>query len=140
MKPKVLENEVTVRLLRQLRLTDAPVLSYHVIIDEGALRRPILAGDARDEQLRAIVERAALPNVTIQVVPEEVGAYDGQVGNVVVASFDDPAEGHVAYIEHMLGSVHLEKKDDVSAAKLALKDFADRALDEEDSIALIERL
>jgi transcriptional regulator with XRE-family HTH domain len=140
MKPKVLENQVTVRLLRQLRLTDEPVLTYHVIIDESALRRPILFGDARDEQLRAIVERAALPNVTIQVVPEGVGAYDGQFGNVVVASFDDPAEPDVAYIEHMLGSVHLEKKEEVSAAKLAFKDFADRALDPEDSIALIERL
>jgi transcriptional regulator with XRE-family HTH domain len=140
MKPKVLENQVTVRLLRQLRLTDDPVLAYHVIIDESALRRPILFGEARDEQFRAIVERAALPNVTVQVVPEEVGAYDGQFGNVVVASFDDPAEPDVAYIEHLLGSVHLEKKEEVSAAKLAFKDFADRALDAEDSIALIERL
>lgn len=140
LKPKVLENYVKVRLRRQLRLTEEPVLTYHVIIDECALRRPILSGEARQEQLRAIVGRAALPNVTIQVVPEEVGAYDGQFGNLIVASFDDPAEADVAYIEHMLGSVHLEKKDDVSAAKLALKDFADRALDEEDSIALIERL
>ncbi|OXM70598.1 helix-turn-helix domain-containing protein [Amycolatopsis vastitatis] len=140
MKPKSLENEVAVRLRRQLRLTVEPVLTYHVIIDECALRRPILFGEAREEQLCRIVERAALPNVTIQVVPEDVGAYDGQNGTVIVASFDDPEEPDIAYIEHMLGSIHLEKKDDVSAAKLALKDFADRALDEEDSIALIERL
>lgn len=140
MKPKVLENEVAVRLRRQLRLTVEPVLQYHAIIDEYALRKPILGRVEREEQLRHLVERARLPNVTLQVVPEDVGAYDGQNGNLIIASFDDPAEQDLAYVEHIFGSVHVEKEGEVSAAKLAFKDFADRALDAEDSIALIERL
>ncbi|SEF29482.1 Helix-turn-helix domain-containing protein [Amycolatopsis pretoriensis] len=140
MKPKVLENQVAVRLRRQLRLTEEPLLTYHAIIDESTLRRPILYGKARQEQLRNIIERAVLPNVTVQVVAEEVGAYPGQFGSVTVAGFEDPEEPDIAYVEHIIGSVHIEKKDEVSAARLALKDFADRALDEEDSVALIERL
>jgi transcriptional regulator with XRE-family HTH domain len=140
MKPKVLENQVTVRLLRQLRLTDAPILKFHAIIDEHALRRPILGRADRQEQLQHLVDRARLPNVTLQIVPEDVGAYAGQNGNLIVASFDDSEEPDIAYVEHIFGSVHVEKEAEVSAAKLAFKDFADRALDAEDSIALIERL
>jgi transcriptional regulator with XRE-family HTH domain len=140
LKPKVLENQVTVRLLRQLRLTDEPILKFHAIIDEYALRKPILGQVDRQEQLRHLVERAQLPNVTLQIVPEDVGAYDGQNGNLIIASFDDSEEPDIAYVEHIFGSVHVEKEAEVSAAKLAFKDFADRALDAEDSIALIERL
>ena len=104
------------RLRRQLRLTEEPLLTYHVIIDEGALRRPILSGDAREEQLQVIIERAALPNVTVQVVQEGVSAYDGQNGTLIVAGFDDPEEPDIAYVEHVLGSVYVEKRDEVSAA------------------------
>jgi len=140
LKPKVLENEVAVRLRRQLRLTEEPTLKYHAIIDEHALRKPVLGRADQEEQLRHLVGRARLPNVTLQVVPEDVGAYDGQNGNLIIASFEDAEEPDVAYVEHIFGSIHVEKEGEVSAAKLAFKDFADRALDEEDSIALIERL
>jgi transcriptional regulator with XRE-family HTH domain len=136
MKP----NEVAVRLRRQLRLTDDPILNYHAIIDEHALRRPVLGRAEREEQLAHLVDRARLPNVTVQVVPEDIGAYPGQFGNLIVASFEDSEEPDIAYVEHIFGSVHVEKAAEVSAARLAFKDFADRALDAEDSIALIERL
>jgi hypothetical protein len=46
-------------------------------------------------------------------------------------------------VERIFGSVHVEKEAEVSAARPAfadLADLADRALDQEDSIALIERL
>ena len=58
MKPKVLENQVTVRLLRQLRLTDEPVLKYPRDHRRGRVPAADPLGEARDEQLRATVERA----------------------------------------------------------------------------------
>ncbi|MFD9892218.1 DUF5753 domain-containing protein [Amycolatopsis sp. NPDC059027] len=140
LKGKKLENEVAVRLRRQLRLTEEPILGYHAILDEYALRRPVLAGDERSEQLARLIECAEMPNVRLQIVPEDVGAYDGQNGNVFIASFDDTEEPDVAYAEHIFGAMHYEKESDVSAAKMAFEDFADRALDEEDSIAFIKRL
>ncbi|MFE0024775.1 DUF5753 domain-containing protein [Amycolatopsis sp. NPDC059021] len=139
-KGKRLENQVAVRLRRQWRLTKEPLLEYNAIIDEYALRRPILDSDARREQLARLIECAELPNVRLQIVPESVGAYDGQFGNLILAGFEDPEEPDVAYVEHVLGSVHIEKEVDVSAAKMAFQDFADRALDEDDSIAFIKRL
>jgi transcriptional regulator with XRE-family HTH domain len=140
MKGRDLENAVTVRLRRQLRLVEDPVVQLHAIVDEGALRRAVLAGAEHRAQLHHLVEQASLPNVTLQVVSESIGAYPGQYGNLIVASFPDDEEPDVAYVEHIFGSVHVEKEAEVSAARMAFKDLADRALDHDDSTALIERL
>ena len=43
----------------------------HAIIDESALRRPDLLPDEQCAQLEHIIERAQLPNVTVQVVPDQ---------------------------------------------------------------------
>ncbi|WP_216213966.1 helix-turn-helix domain-containing protein [Amycolatopsis aidingensis] len=72
-----LENTVAVRLRRQRRLTEDPVLRLHVIMDEIALRPRVCTGAAHQEQLRTVLERAALPNVTVQVLLEADGAHDG---------------------------------------------------------------
>jgi hypothetical protein len=135
-----LANAVAIRLRRQLRLAEEPLLSLHAIVDESTLRRPVLPSSERGEQLARIVEVARLPNVTVQVVPESIGVYPGLFGNVIVASFPDVEEADVAYVEYMFGSIHVEKEAEVSIARLAFNDLADRALDAQDSIALIERL
>jgi transcriptional regulator with XRE-family HTH domain len=135
-----LENAVAVRLRRQLRLVEDPVLQLHAIVDESALRRAVLGGVEHREQLRHLMNQASLSNVTFQVVPESNGAYSGQNGNLTIATFPDDEEPDVAYVEHIFGSVHVEKEAEVSAARMAFKDLADRALDHDDSIALIERL
>lgn len=135
-----LENAVTIRLRRQRRLLEDPLLILHAIIDESALRRPVCTGQAHREQLRVIAERARLPNVTVQVVPESHGAYPGQNGAVIVASFPDPAEHDVAYVEHILGSVLVEKEAEVAIARQVLDDLSERAFDPDDSILLINNL
>jgi hypothetical protein len=48
-------NAVVVRLRRQQRLVEEPLLSLHAIVDKAALRREGCIGDARREQLRRIV-------------------------------------------------------------------------------------
>ncbi|WP_116044191.1 helix-turn-helix domain-containing protein [Amycolatopsis palatopharyngis] len=131
---------VTIRLRRQRRLLEDPLLTLHAIIDESALRRPVCTGQAHREQLRVIAERASLPNVTVQVVPESHGAYPGQNGAVIVASFPDPAEHDVAYVEHILGSVLVEKEAEVAIARQVLDDLSERAFDPDDSILLIKNL
>ncbi|WP_020669816.1 helix-turn-helix domain-containing protein [Amycolatopsis nigrescens] len=137
---QLLDDAVTVRLRRQRRLVDEPQLRLHAIIDENALRRQVCPGAAHEAQLRKIVDQTELENVTVQVVSESIGTYPGQYGNLSLASFPDPVEPEVAYVEHILGSMLEERESRVSAARLAFEDLADRALDQEDSIALIERL
>ncbi|GAB3505645.1 DUF5753 domain-containing protein [Amycolatopsis cihanbeyliensis] len=136
LKGEKLENEVAVRLRRQRRLTEDPVLTVHAVIDETALHRPI----CDREQLERIIERSALPNVTVQVIPHASGPHGGLYSNFIVVSFPDREEPDLMYLDYGFGAVQIEKGNEVSAARLMFDHLADLALDEQDSIALVRRL
>ncbi|WP_132879745.1 helix-turn-helix domain-containing protein [Tamaricihabitans halophyticus] len=133
---RMLENQVKVRLRRQQRLFEEPLLRLHAIIDETVLRRQMCA----PEQLRQIVSRAELSNVTVQVIPMAVGPHDGLYGNLLIASFPDQDEPDIAYVEEGFASFHAYKSDEVLAARLLFDHLANVALDEDDSRTLIERV
>lgn len=64
-----IEEFVALRMRRQETITrsDDPV-QLHVIADEACLHRPIGSPDVTRGQLAALLERAELPNVTLQVL------------------------------------------------------------------------
>jgi transcriptional regulator with XRE-family HTH domain len=131
-----LENQVRVRLLRQDRLTEAPVLNLHTVVDEFALRREPC--DAA--QLRRMLAAAELPNVEIQVLPQHVGSHDGLYSNFILAGFPDKAEPDLAYVSYGFGALQIEKEAEVRAARLTFDHLADRAMDHEDSRGFIARM
>jgi transcriptional regulator with XRE-family HTH domain len=131
-----LEAQVQVRLHRQLRLTEEPVLELHAIVDESALRR-----DPCDRaQLLRLLDVSDLPNVTFQVIPQAVGSHDGLYSNFIVAGFPERSEPDLAYLEYGFGSLQIEKEAEVRGASLMFEHLADLALDDGDSRALIERM
>ncbi|MEC3982178.1 helix-turn-helix domain-containing protein [Amycolatopsis sp. H20-H5] len=130
-----LENEIAVRLRRQRRLVEEPRLSFHAIIDPSVLHRV-----SDREQLLRVVELAELDNVTVQVIPEEVRAHSGLYSNFTVVGFPDPAEQDLAYVEYGFGAVQIEKAEEVRAARLMFDHLSGLALDEQGSVALIERV
>jgi transcriptional regulator with XRE-family HTH domain len=131
-----LKNEVQVRLRRQRRLVEEPVLDLHVVIDETALlRKP-----CDHEQWHRLVERSMLPNVRLQVIPQWLGSHDGLYSNFIVAGFPERSEPDLAYLEYGFGSLQIEKEAEVRAAKLMFDHLADLALDDDDSRALLERM
>lgn len=135
------ENQVAVRLHRQLRLTDeSNPLTFTAIIDEAALRRPIGGADVMREQLRHLVEAAELDTLTVQVLPEEVGAHDGMDGAFTILELTDPEEPDLLYVEYPTGAVHVEKDDEVAEARLVLSNLRSVALTPADSVTFIERL
>ena len=133
---KALENEVAVRLRRQRRLVENPTLSLHAVVDESVLRRPMC--DIR--QLGQIMELSTLPNLRFQVVPQDLGCHDGLTGNFVVLSFPGKEEADLAYVEYGFGALQVEKDHEVRAAKLLFDHLSGRALNEQDSLALIKRV
>lgn len=138
-KPKQrreLENEVAVRLRRQRRLVENPTLSLHAVVDESVLRRPMC--DIR--QLGQIMELSTLPNLRFQVVPQDLGCHDGLTGNFIVVSFPGKEEPDLAYVEYGFGSLQVEKEPEVRAARLLFDHLSDRALNEQESLELIERV
>jgi transcriptional regulator with XRE-family HTH domain len=135
-----IENQIAVRMRRQERLTVDDPLRYEAIIQEGVLRRPDADSAVQRGQLRRIIERAELPNVTVRVLPESAGKHDGLTGPVTLLRFPDTEDIDVAYVEHALGSVHIEDPEQVRAATLRLDHVARLALSPTESIEFIEQV
>lgn len=137
----VRENDVEVRMIRQDRLRDPDgPLTLVAVIEESALRRVIGGPDVMCAQLAHVVEAAELDTVTIQVLPADVSAHPSVTAAFIVLSFDGLGEPDIGYVEHSMGSVHIEKAEDVARGRLMFDHLRSLALSPEESAALIERV
>jgi transcriptional regulator with XRE-family HTH domain len=135
------EREVEVRMMRQKRLTAAENdLQLVTIVSEAALYNPIGGPAVLHEQLDHVLMAAELDNVTLQVLPTAVGAHGALASGFTVLNFGDIGEPDMAYVEHALGALQLEKAEDVSLARLTFDRLRSLALDTVASQALIERV
>jgi transcriptional regulator with XRE-family HTH domain len=135
------ENQVKARMIRQRRLVDPDTpLALHALIDEAALRKPIGGPDVRQAQLRHLIEQAELDTVTIQVLPDDLGWYQGMDGAFIVLEFPEDEDPDLLYIAHVTGALHVEKPQEVTEARLKFADLRSLALSPKDSVAFIERM
>jgi transcriptional regulator with XRE-family HTH domain len=135
-----IDDQVAVRLRRAQRLFedhDNPI-ELRAVIDEHCLRRK-LSRKVMVEQLKQILDRSALPNATVQVVPDR-GPHLGMTGSFVVLDYPDPAETGIAYIPHAVGAAHLNGVEEVQACRLNFEHIAKMALSPEDSRAFIQEV
>jgi transcriptional regulator with XRE-family HTH domain len=146
------DSVVQLRLERQ-RKVFARTPEQHHILDEGVLRRRV--GDAMPRQLRHLVELTARPEVTIRVIPLEAGPHFGMRGSFALLGFDVPL-GNILFMESGWRSDLVVYEEEaysdqilpgVSEAAEVIATFADGfselnriALDEAESVALIERI
>ncbi|MDX6339714.1 MAG: hypothetical protein QOG05_7054, partial [Streptosporangiaceae bacterium] len=86
------ESRVAARMERQALLTRDNPLQLWAIMDEAAARRIVGGPAVMREQLARLRDIAALPNVTVQVIPYEAGAHPGMPGSFIVLEFPDPAD------------------------------------------------
>ncbi len=131
---------VQMRLFRQRRLTEDPPLDLVAIVDETVLRRPIGGVELMRDQLRHLVNQAALPSVCFQVLPVSIGVHQGLNGSFTVLGFAEPDEPEIAYTENAVSATHVQKEAEVRGYKLVFDRLRSEALSPRDSIALIERL
>jgi transcriptional regulator with XRE-family HTH domain len=135
-----IERLVELRQQRQLALVERdPPLRLHAVIDEAVLHRAVGTPAVMSAQLRTIVERSMLPNVTIQVMPFEQGFHRAHVGSFVIVAFPPDAGSDVVFIEGHGRDTYLESASDVGVYKDVFLDVVDRAHDPRISRALIAR-
>jgi hypothetical protein len=83
------DKHVRIRMRRQEILTRSPQPArVEFLIDETALRRVIGVPRVTAAQLRALVDRAALPNVSVRVIPHRAGMYPTlEIGAFTILDF-----------------------------------------------------
>ena len=100
---EAIEQEVEARLIRQRLLTEADPPCAWFIMDEAALHRVVGGPATMRAQLEQLFEVARLPNVAIQVIPYEAGAYSAMESSFTTLEFAAPVES-VVYIEGLIVS------------------------------------
>jgi hypothetical protein len=131
----------TLRLARQELLIAEPPPSYEAVISEGALHRRVGGRDVMREQLDRLATLAALPNVSLRIVPFGAGAHAGVgAGSFVVLDFAEPTDSTVVCVDHLTGAAYLEREAEVETYRRALELLRGAALDQRHSLALIAEL
>jgi transcriptional regulator with XRE-family HTH domain len=136
--PEQLDAVVEVRSIRQRRLTSAEnPLELVAVVDEAALHRPVGGPAVMAAQLRHVLAMAALSSVGLRILPMAIGAHPAITSPLTLLSFEHLGEPDIAYVEHSLGSLRLEKESEVSRARVVLDRLSADALDPEESLARV---
>ncbi|MEO3922870.1 helix-turn-helix transcriptional regulator [Micromonosporaceae bacterium B7E4] len=130
-----LDGTVASRIARAavLRRDDHPCRLF-AVVDEAVLRRPVGGPKVMAEQLHAIVQACALPNVSVAVVPASAGAYPGLNGPLALATVDGRT---VAFLDDPLGGRVVEDPDQVAALDEVWEAIREYALPGRPSLELI---
>lgn len=119
---------VETKRARQKRLSGTGRLRLHALIDESVLRRLVGGPEVMAEQLRQLVDMAAQENVTVQVIPFELGAYGTSSGAVTIVGFSAEDDPDAVYLEYPGGGEWVENGRDVQAFGAMFADVADASL------------
>jgi hypothetical protein len=131
---------VAVRTIRQRQLTSVDdELRLVAIIAEAVLHNPIGGPAVLAAQLDHLLMAAELDTVSLQVLPTAVGAHAALASGFTVLSFGDLGEPDMAYVEHALGALQLDKEAEVARARLTFDQLRSLALAPAESQQLIQR-
>jgi transcriptional regulator with XRE-family HTH domain len=133
---------VAARMARQQVLTRAKgPLQLWTILGEAALRQQVGGVEITRAQLFHLIKvDAELPNITLQVLPFEVGAHAGISGTFSILMFPKPAEIGVVYQGSLTGGLYLEKPEEVERHTLVFEHLRASALPTQASVRLIEKV
>ena len=107
------EHRISLRLKRQELLARPDPPRIWAILDEGVLRRPIGGRPVMRTQVTRLAEVAALPHVTLQVVPFGRSGRAAVGGSFSVLRFHDADVPDVVYIGQIASALYLDKREDV---------------------------
>jgi transcriptional regulator with XRE-family HTH domain len=138
--PATIERGIDARIRRQALLTQAGGARLHIVLDEGALHRPVGGYTVMRAQTARIVEAASLPKVTFQLIPLDVGAHPAMDSTFVILEFSGSMVNDVVYVEGMVGNIYLESPADLERYKRIFSRLQSIALSPEDSIAMVKRI
>jgi hypothetical protein len=136
--PGVHERRSKVRLLRQNRLVEEPVLHLSIIMDEAVLLRGVGDREIMRAQLAHLVDMSELPHIDLRILPLQHNA--GLHGaSFVIMSFgsretpEAAALGDVVSTENLRTELYIEGETDTQLYRLFFDALAKAALPPDES-------
>jgi transcriptional regulator with XRE-family HTH domain len=135
-----IERRVSVRMKRQQLLTQPDAPQVWAVLDEAALRRWPAGPAEMRAQLEHLLEVTELPNVTLQVVPFDIGPHAAAGGPFTILRFPEPDLPDMVYLEQLNSAVYLDHPDDVIDYVTVMDQLCVRARTGPDSKDMISAL
>lgn len=137
--PDQIELHIEAKLTRQRILIQDGPPRFAAVLDEAALHRMVGGRLVMAAQLAKLLKMAALPNVVLQILPYELGAHPAVESNFTILELPSPTPGLV-FVEGLVGSIHLERPDDLKRYHEIFDRLQSIALSPQDSTKLIAKL
>jgi transcriptional regulator with XRE-family HTH domain len=119
----------------------AKPIKLRSVLDEAALRRNVGGTDVMRDQLKYLIEVAQQPNITIQVVPFEAGAYPGMQSPFYMLRFAEGFEDMDAvYLENQRGAIWMERPADIRHYTQVFRQMTKAALTPKKTLEFLDSL
>jgi transcriptional regulator with XRE-family HTH domain len=127
--------ELAARMRRQHLLDGEGAVKLHALIYQ-----PVLHFGVDRQQLEHLLDRAARPNITIQIVPQAGVVHGGMDGSFTILSYRDKDEPDLVHTDESLGPRQSERDEQAAILRRTFKSLVERAMSAEKSMAYIESL
>ncbi|MEV5712134.1 helix-turn-helix transcriptional regulator [Actinoallomurus sp. NPDC052274] len=137
LSPEEVDRRVELRMARQELLTRENPVRVWAILDESVLHRVVGGREAMRAQLQHLLRLAERPNVTIQVLPYQVGPVLATPESFNYLRFPDPNDSPIVYIEYSTGALYLERKEEIAEYRNMIDHLIANGVSVDRSLAMI---
>jgi transcriptional regulator with XRE-family HTH domain len=140
LSPAVIDMRIEERQLRQTILTreDPHPPRLEAIIDEAVLHRLVGGPAVMSAQVRRVIEACELSNVSVQILPFGAGAHPALDSTFILLEFEESIPD-VVYVEGLVGSMYLERLQDVERYREVAERLSTLSLSQQESRELMAR-
>jgi hypothetical protein len=135
-----LGRRVRLRMARQQLLTREHPPRLWAVIDEAAMRRPVGGPQVMRGQLERLIEATKLPNVTLQILPLDVGAHPALIGMFTILRFPEVELPDVVYLEHLTSALYLNKPEEVDQYLNVMESIQVRAAPPDKTVEILDTI
>jgi transcriptional regulator with XRE-family HTH domain len=142
LSPQERSQRIQARLDRQAHFAErqGERQRFHAVLDEAVLRRAVGGRHVMKAQMQRLAESAEQENVTVQVIPFEVGAHPAMDSNFCILNFEQPLVSDIVYVEGLVGNVYLEKPADIDRYRQIFSRLRTIALNPAESVSFITEI
>ncbi|MFE4870692.1 helix-turn-helix domain-containing protein [Streptomyces sp. NPDC056682] len=135
--PQEIERLVDIRMKRQDILSRPKPPHLWAILDESVVRRVVGSRSVMKEQLSHLLLANESPDITLQILPFAKGAHTAALGSFVILGGAE-ASLDVVYVDLHVGSLFMERDEELDRYRLAFEYLRAQALDMAASSAVID--
>ena len=135
-----IDRRTALRVSRQQVLTRPDGLHFWAVLDEAALRRPLGGVEVMRDQVDHLIQAAAWPNVTVQIIPFRAGGHPAAGGPFSLLRFPEPDLPDVVYLEQLTSALYLDRRVDVDSYHAVMERLCLQAAPAADTVTILQEI